>query len=307
MMHRVTFTKAVASLILVWGVTLAGTAAAAPDCKSKAFADEGWAIKNVIGKSCGPGSSTSLETWAAVDAKFKDLEAFKVKWANCMSLPDISQPISVRDLKEWTPCREAHVEEWNEELAKAVKFIDKESKVVEELFQKKAWSSAESLIYSCDKWLELPEKTAEALASPGAKAQLLAKRAEVDAMKAKVQAGINEQLRTKFCPKGSKPNKKLEKILQAVYVEWVNRNTPGATKLKVLRMNGPVVTRRSGSDVQETANTVMCYRDTKLTAEPACHYDMLSFSRTKSAGGRWGEWTRGGAGEHGPLFCDNAK
>ena len=195
-MHSMTLKTVLVSLILVGVVSQVERAAvAAPDCKSKAFADEGWAIKDVVRKSCGPGSSKSLEAWTAVEAKFKDLEAFKVKWASCMSLTDISQPISARDLKEWTPCRDEHVEEWNEELAKAVKFIDKESKVVEELIQKKSWSSAESLAYSCSKWLELPEKSAESLGSSVAKAQLLAKRAEVDALKTKVQAGINEQLR----------------------------------------------------------------------------------------------------------------
>jgi hypothetical protein len=110
------------------------------------------------------------------------------------------------------------------------------------------------------------------------------------------------------CPKGKVRNKGLEKRLKKAWKARVKAKNDGKFKLMQLRTNAKVFkeTRIDGTKV-ETIDTWVCFEKNEAIEAPKCHYDRLSFSRTKPVRSKWSDWQWGGVGENGPLVCNMAK
>lgn len=286
-------------------------------CKDPSFKSEGQAVREKLGVcqnipyNIGWGNSSEVDGFAraqnAAKAGLKTLAVYDKKWASCLSNPKVRSVIGSSDRRSWGECLANYENRWKVPYDQTMLSYNKSLTNISSHESSKQWGQAISEVENQIKKITEFGAAAEKVGSAAQKSEMSAAKSKLTAKHKQFIAAQLAALMAKPCPSGKNRNKGLEKKLGKVFTVWGKSHAAGKTKLKQIRMNGPIVKEVLVSGKRETANTIVCYEKPHVKTSPRCHYDWLSFERTKGTRGGWSAWTRGGAGENGPLYCKNVK
>lgn len=140
-------------------------------------------------------------------------------------------------------------------------------------------------------------------------AEFLAYKAQIRALKKKMNAANLDVIAKVRCPKAGAKNRRLAKTLMGVYKGWLG-TLSYKVRARKLRMAKKVVKETDWRGTKwEYGYVTSCIEDLSDKADPArCSVNELSFKRSKPAGKSWSKWSFHGHGARDDaMLCKNVR
>ena len=213
----------------------------------------------------GWGNSSEVADFAnrkaAAVQGLKSLAAYDSKWRSCLSNPKVRSVIGSSDRRTWGECLATYETRWKEPYDRKLQEYKKSLTSMASHESSKQWGQAISEVENQIKHITEIKAATESIGSAAQNSEVTAALAELSTKHKKFLDAQLAELMSKPCPAGKNRNKGLEKKLGRVFTSWGKAHAAGKTKLKQIRMNGPIVKEVLVSGLRETANTIVCYEN----------------------------------------------